>query len=56
MANALVRLNRHSEAATYFRIVNALRPGQPWFENTMGASLALAGATIAWKRTFCSET
>ena len=43
MANALVGLNRHSEAATYFRIVIALRPGYPWLENSLGTSLALAG-------------
>ena len=43
MANALARLNRHPEAATYFRIVNALRPGHPFSENTLSTSLALAG-------------
>jgi serine/threonine-protein kinase len=43
MGIALYDDNRFSEAVTYFRIVRALRPENPWTLNRLGGSLTGAG-------------
>ena len=43
MAVALSRDKKLAESATYFRIVNALRPNNPWTLNRLGTILGQAG-------------
>jgi serine/threonine-protein kinase len=43
LADALNRANKHAESATYWRVVNALRPGNSGVVNRLGTSIFLAG-------------